>query len=66
MIPIDDETVTLVDRITATRTPGRPLPLQRANGIWPRRFECWALTSARRRMVMRIGWGRGEALWARF
>ncbi len=26
MVPLDDETVTLIDRITATRTPGRPLP----------------------------------------
>jgi integrase len=26
MVPLDDETVTLVDRIAATRTPGRPLP----------------------------------------
>jgi integrase len=26
MVPLDDETVTLIDRIVATRTPGRPLP----------------------------------------
>jgi len=26
MVPLDDETVALVDRIAATRTPGRPLP----------------------------------------
>jgi integrase len=26
MVPLDDETVTLIDRIAATRTPGRPLP----------------------------------------
>ncbi len=26
MVPLDDETVTLIDRITATRSDGRPLP----------------------------------------
>lgn len=26
MVPLDDETVTLIDRIADTRTPGRPLP----------------------------------------
>jgi hypothetical protein len=26
MVPLDEETVALVDRITATRSPGRPLP----------------------------------------
>jgi integrase len=26
MVPLDDETIALVDRITTTRTPGRPLP----------------------------------------
>ncbi len=26
MVPLDDETVTLIDRITVTRTSGRPLP----------------------------------------
>jgi hypothetical protein len=26
MVPLDDETVALIDRIVATRTPGRPLP----------------------------------------
>lgn len=26
MVPLDDETVTLIDRITATRSTGRPLP----------------------------------------
>ncbi len=26
MVPLDDETVTLIDRITTTRTPGRSLP----------------------------------------
>jgi integrase len=26
MVPLDDETVTLIDRIVTTRTPGRPLP----------------------------------------
>jgi len=26
MVPLDDETVALIDRITTTRTPGRPLP----------------------------------------
>ena len=26
MVPLDDETVTLIDRVAATRTPGRPLP----------------------------------------
>jgi integrase len=26
MLPLDDETVALIDRIVATRTPGRPLP----------------------------------------
>ena len=26
MVPIDDETVALIDRIAATRSPGKPLP----------------------------------------
>lgn len=26
MVPLDDDTVTLIDRITRTRSPGRPLP----------------------------------------
>src|SRR5262249_40521969 len=26
MVPLDDETIALIDRIVATRTPGRPLP----------------------------------------
>ena len=29
MVPLDDETVTILDRIAARRTPGRPLPHQR-------------------------------------
>lgn len=29
MVPLDDETLQLVDRIAATRTPGRPLPHRR-------------------------------------
>lgn len=33
MVPIDDEIVDLIDRITATRNPGRPIPHPRTGRL---------------------------------
>ena len=62
MVPLDEETVTVIDRITAHRSPGRPLPHPRTGRLTEfllthhgKRVTVWALRDLLARVVADAG-----------